>query len=100
MDLRKLAECSHLDQKNSNFNIFITIVCMDAGIFFRHQAELVLRHQMRVWNYFVKFFYSAGTHVRTGMKATTGPPTEEGHQQHHDSSSSRNSHSRTLATVG
>ncbi len=31
---------------------------MDAGIFFRHQAELVLRHQMHLSNYFVKFFYS------------------------------------------
>jgi hypothetical protein len=41
-----------------NFDIFITILFMAAGIFFRHQAELVLRHQMQVSNYFVKFFYS------------------------------------------
>jgi hypothetical protein len=34
------------------------IVFRDAGIFFRHQCELVLRHQMLVSNYFVKFFYS------------------------------------------
>ncbi len=33
---------------------------MEAGIFFRHQAELVQRHQMQVSNYFVKFFYSVG----------------------------------------
>ncbi len=31
---------------------------MDAGNFFRHPAELVLRHQMRVSNYFVNSFYS------------------------------------------
>ncbi len=43
-----------------NFDIFITIVFMAAGIFFRHQAELVLRHQMQVSNYLVKFFYSMG----------------------------------------
>ncbi len=41
-----------------NFDIFNTIVFMAAGIFFQHQAELVLRHQMKVSNYFVKFFYS------------------------------------------
>jgi CRISPR/Cas system endoribonuclease Cas6 (RAMP superfamily) len=40
------------------FNIYSEIVFSDAGIFFRHQAELVLRHQMRVSIYFVKFFYS------------------------------------------
>jgi hypothetical protein len=34
------------------------IVFIDAGIFFRHQCELVLRHQMLVSNYFVTFFYS------------------------------------------
>ncbi len=39
-----------------NFDIFNTIVFMAAGIFFRHQAELVLRHQMQVSNYFVKFY--------------------------------------------
>ncbi len=44
-----------------NFDIFITIVFMDAGIFFRHQAELILRHQMRVSNYFVNSFYSVGS---------------------------------------
>jgi len=31
---------------------------MDAGSFFRHQAELVLRHRMQVSNYFVNSFYS------------------------------------------
>jgi hypothetical protein len=32
---------------------------MDVGNFFRHLCELVLRHQMRVSNYFVNSFYSA-----------------------------------------
>jgi hypothetical protein len=31
---------------------------MDAGSFFQHQAELVLRHLMQVSNYFVNSFYS------------------------------------------
>ncbi len=43
------------------FDIFITIIFMDAGIFFRHLCELVLRHQMRVSNYFVNSFYSVWT---------------------------------------
>jgi hypothetical protein len=42
------------------FDIYSKITIRDAEIFFRHQAELVLRHQMRVSNYFVKFFYSGG----------------------------------------
>ncbi len=33
---------------------------MDAGNFFRHLCELVLRHQMRVSNYFINSFYSVG----------------------------------------
>ncbi len=33
--------------------------------FFRHQAELVLRHQMRVSNYFVNFFYSEDVFAHT-----------------------------------
>ncbi len=55
-----------------NFDIFNTIVFMAAGIFFRHQAELVLRHQMQVSNYFVKFFYSAWTtkHLINIMRTT------------------------------
>ncbi len=43
---------------SKNFDIYIKIVFRDAGIFFQHQAELVLRHQMLVSNYFLKFFYS------------------------------------------
>ncbi len=41
---------------SKNFDIYVKIVFRDAGIFFRHQAELVLRHQMQMSNYFVKFF--------------------------------------------
>ncbi len=52
---KKFDICESLSK---NFDIYITIVFMDAGIFFRHQAELVLRHQMQVSNYFVNFFYS------------------------------------------
>jgi hypothetical protein len=44
---------------SKNFDIYVKIVSRDAGIFFRHQAELVLRHQMQMSNYFVKFFYNA-----------------------------------------
>ncbi len=43
------------------FDIYSKIVFRDAENIFRHQAELVLRHQMLVSNYFVNFFYSAGT---------------------------------------
>jgi hypothetical protein len=32
---------------------------MDVGNFVRHLCVLVLRHQMRVSNYFVNSFYSA-----------------------------------------
>ncbi len=39
------------------FNIYSKIIFRDAEIFL-HQAELFLRHQMRVSNYFVKFFNS------------------------------------------
>ena len=38
--------------------MFSKILFRDAENFFRHQCELVLRHQMQVSNYFVKFFYS------------------------------------------
>jgi hypothetical protein len=49
------------------------IVFRDAGIFFRHQCELVLRHQMLVSNYFVKFFYSVETEAdkTAGWKLAT-----------------------------
>jgi hypothetical protein len=49
------------DANNSlskKFDIYSKIIFMDAGNFFRHQAELVLRHQMQVSNYFVNSFYS------------------------------------------
>ncbi len=43
---------------SKKFDIYGKIIFMDAGNFFRHQAELVLRHQMRVSNYFLNSFYS------------------------------------------
>ncbi len=45
---KKFNICKSLLKK---FDIYVKIVFRDAGIFFRHQAELVLRHQMRVSNY-------------------------------------------------
>ncbi len=38
------------------FDIYSKIVFKDAGNFFRHQAELILRHPLRMSNYFVNFF--------------------------------------------
>jgi hypothetical protein len=43
---------------SKKFDIFSKNLFRDAENFFRHQCELVLRHQMQVSNYFVKFFYS------------------------------------------
>ncbi len=49
---------------SKKFDIYSKIVCRDAENFFRHQCELVLRHQMQVSNYFLKFFYSAPAKFR------------------------------------
>ncbi len=60
-----------LDARNilsKKFDIYSKIVFMDAGNFFRHLAELVLRHQMQVSNYFVNFFYSAKTNERRTLE--------------------------------
>ncbi len=46
---------------SKKFDIYSKILFRDAENFFRHQYELVLRYQMQVSNYFVKFFYSVGT---------------------------------------
>ncbi len=54
-------EVRHFKSLSKKFDIYSKIVCRDAENFFRHQAELVLRHQMQVSNYFVKFFYSASS---------------------------------------
>ena len=43
---------------SKKFDIYSKIIFMDAGNFFRHLCELVLRHQMRVSNYFINSFYS------------------------------------------
>jgi hypothetical protein len=49
--------------------VYCKIVFMDAGNFFQHLAELVLRHQMQVSNYFVNFFYSVGPYLKVGFKS-------------------------------
>ncbi len=46
---------------NNKFDIYSKIFFRDVGNFFRHLCELVLRHQMRVSNYFVNSFYSVYT---------------------------------------
>ncbi len=43
---------------SEKFDIDSKIFFRDVGNFFRHLCELVLRHQMRVSNYFVNSFYS------------------------------------------
>ncbi len=63
---KKFDICESLSK---NFDICTKIVFRDAEIFFRHKAELVLRHQMRVSNYFVKFFYSVYSHDRSAYSA-------------------------------
>jgi hypothetical protein len=45
---------------SEKFDIYSKIFFRDVGNFFRHLCELVLRHQMRVSNYFVNSFYSVG----------------------------------------
>jgi hypothetical protein len=45
---------------SEKFDIYDKIFFRDVGNFFRHLCELVLRHQMRVSNYFVNSFYSVG----------------------------------------
>ena len=43
---------------SKKFDIYCKIFFRDVGNFFPHLCELVLRHQMRVSNYFVNSFYS------------------------------------------
>jgi hypothetical protein len=52
---KKFDKCKILLKK---FDIYSKIFFRDVGNFFRHLCELVLRHQMRVSNYFVNSFYS------------------------------------------
>jgi hypothetical protein len=49
----------HLWKMSEKFDIYSKIFFRDVGNFFRHLCELVLRHQMRVSNYFVNSFYIA-----------------------------------------
>jgi hypothetical protein len=51
---------------NNKFDIYSKIFFRDVGNFFRHLCELVLRHQMRVSNYFVNSFYSAESEIKQG----------------------------------
>jgi hypothetical protein len=44
---------------SEKFDIYSKIFFRDVGNFFQHLCELVLRHQMRVLNYFVNSYYSA-----------------------------------------
>jgi hypothetical protein len=46
---------------SKKFDIYSKIFFRDVKNFFRHLCELVLRHQMRVLNYFVNSFYSVET---------------------------------------
>ncbi len=49
---------------SKKFDIYSKIFFRDVGNSFRHLCELVLRHQMRVSNYFVNSFYSVwGTNL-------------------------------------
>ncbi len=48
----------HLWKMSEKFYIYSKIFFRDVGNFFRHLCELVLRHQMRLSNYFVNSFYS------------------------------------------
>ncbi len=51
------------------FDIYSKIVFRDVENFFRYLCVLVLRHQMRVSNYFVNSFYSvAGVCVKLYSK--------------------------------
>ena len=52
--LKKFDPCKIMPEK---FNIYNKIFFRDVENFFRHLCELVLRHQMRVSNYFVNSFY-------------------------------------------
>jgi hypothetical protein len=60
---KKFDKCKILLKK---FDIYSKIFYRDVGNFFRHLCELVLRHQMRVSNYFVNSFYSVVSPV-TGV---------------------------------
>jgi hypothetical protein len=55
---------------SGEFDIYSKIFYRDVGNFFRHLCELVLRHQMRVSNYFVNSFYSVNTNLIIIFMAT------------------------------
>ncbi len=53
----------HLWKMSENFDIYSKIFFRDVENFVRHLCVLVLRHQMRVSNYFVNSFYSERTQL-------------------------------------
>ncbi len=74
------------------FDIYSKIFFRDVVNFFRHLCELVLRHQMRVSNYFFNSFYSAWIDwsflvsriffvwvlkTKVGVWLSVNPPVEE-----------------------
>ncbi len=54
---------------SERFDIYSKIFFRDVGNFFWHLCELVLRHQMRVSNYFVNSFYSVSFKIKKRPKA-------------------------------
>jgi hypothetical protein len=54
---------------SEKFDIFSKIFFRDVGYFVQHLCVLVLRHQMRVSNYFVNSFYSVRGTVEEGKIA-------------------------------
>ena len=58
-----------LTEMPEKFDIYSKIFYMDVEKFVRHLCRLVLRHQMPVWNYFVKSFYSVPPPVICGTNS-------------------------------
>ncbi len=54
---------------SEKFDIYSKIFFMDVKNFFRYLWELVLRHQMRVSNYFVNSFYSVWAQRRLAVQS-------------------------------
>jgi hypothetical protein len=53
------------------FDIYSKIFFRDVGNFFRYLCILVLRHQMRVSNYFVDSFYSVWASMNVVVAAAS-----------------------------
>ncbi len=63
---------------SEKFDIYSKIFFRDVENFVRHLCVLVLRHQMRVSNYFVNSFYSAVTCTCGAVTGTGGAVTGTG----------------------